>query len=74
METLKQPAQLIRRAEVERKTGLARSTIYELVKDGRFPAPIELTGRTRCWVASDVDAWVQSRIDAARGGSAEAKA
>lgn len=71
METLSQGAQLLRRAEVERRTGLARSTVYELIRTGRFPAPIELTGRTRCWVASEVDSWIDERIKAARQPNAQ---
>lgn len=71
MPTAQQAAQLLRRAEVERRTGLARSTVYELIRTGRFPAPIELTGRTRCWVASEVDAWIEERIKAARQPNAQ---
>lgn len=61
------PESLLRRPEVEARTGLSRSTIHQLIHEGRFPASIELTGRTRCWVASDVDAWIAARISAARG-------
>lgn len=71
MPTAQQTAQLLRRAEVERRTGLARSTIYELVRTGNFPPPIPLTGRTRCWVAGEVDAWVANRIEAARRPNAQ---
>lgn len=58
---------LLRRREVEARTGLSRSSIHELIRQGRFPASIELTGRSRCWIASEIDAWVNARIATARG-------
>ena len=33
---------LINRREVERQTGLARSTIYKNMRAGRFPLPIKI--------------------------------
>lgn len=57
---------LLRRREVEARTGLSRSSIHQLIRDKKFPANIELHGRCRCWVASEVDAWIAARIAAAR--------
>ena len=57
----------MRRREVEARTGLSRSSIHQLIREGRFPASIELHRRCRCWVASEVDRWVTDRIAAARG-------
>jgi prophage regulatory protein len=59
---------LLRRNDVEARTGLARATIYNMVRLGKFPAPIPLTesGRAVGWLESDVDAYLQNRIDAAR--------
>jgi prophage regulatory protein len=54
---------LLRRAAVEAQTGLARSTLYKLIKDGTFPAPVKLTGqRAVAWSSCAVDAWIASRI------------
>lgn len=64
--SLNNPPSLLRLGEVVARTGLARSTLYQLISQGQFPAPIPLHGRTRAFVASDVDAWVQARIDAAK--------
>lgn len=53
---------LLRLAGVEQRTGLKRSTIYKLVKEGKFPKPISLTERCVAWQSSAVDAWIQQRI------------
>lgn len=39
---VQQQAALIRRKEVERLTGLSRSRIYDLMKQGAFPKPVAL--------------------------------
>ena len=53
---------IIRRREVEGRTGLPRSTLYDHIKRGDFPAPVRLSERSVGWVASEVDAWVAGRI------------
>lgn len=66
---------LLRLRDVLLRTGLSRATTYQCIKDGSHPAPIPLQGRTRAWVESDIDAWIASRIAAARGsGKTEGKA
>lgn len=55
--------QLLRLPQVREATGLARSTIYLLVSQHRFPAPIKLTGaRATAWVAQEVSDWIAQRI------------
>ncbi|BBT88868.1 Rha family transcriptional regulator [Enterobacter cloacae] len=39
--------------------------IYKLIKDGTFPKPIKL-GRSSRWLKSEVEAWVQERINQSR--------
>lgn len=60
------PDRILRRADVELRTGLSRSKIYDLVSKGAFPAPIHLTPRCVGWVNSEIDSWLASRI-AVRG-------
>tara|TARA_R110000823_G_scaffold37097_1_gene100951 strand:- start:580 stop:780 length:201 start_codon:yes stop_codon:yes gene_type:complete len=38
--------------------------IYKLVSLGRFPKPIKLGERGSGWLTSEIDAWLQSRVDA----------
>lgn len=52
---------LLPRREVERRVGLGRSAIYERIANGTFPRPVKL-GASSCWVASEIEAWIQERI------------
>ena len=57
---------LLRLPRVEAATGYKRSTIYKLVKEGRFPPPISLGDRASAWVETEVDDWIADRIRASR--------
>jgi len=46
--------------------GVAPSTIWTWVKQGKFPKPIKLAENTTAWIAAEVEAWVQSRITASK--------
>jgi prophage regulatory protein len=63
---------LLRRKQIEARTGLARSTIYALMSEGKFPKPVPLVGRTVAWTSSSIDTWISERIvaskNAAKGG------
>lgn len=61
------PERLLRLPEVESTIGLRRSSIYDGIKRGTFPAPVKLSRRAVCWPASVIDAWITARIKA--GGS-----
>lgn len=53
---------ILRRPDVERRTGLSRSTIYAMMNRGEFPRPIQLSARAVGWMASDIDAWLQHKM------------
>jgi prophage regulatory protein len=55
-----------RRREVEQLTGLPTSTLYDEMRQGRFPKPIKLGARTVAWLESDIAKWQKATIDAAR--------
>lgn len=57
---------IIKRREVEGRTGLPRSTMYDRIKRGDFPAPIPLGERSVGWLEHEVDAWLADRIAQAR--------
>ena len=63
------PIRIIRMADVQARTGLARSTIYVRVADGSFPQPIRLGARAVGWIESEVDAWIREQIAASRGNA-----
>lgn len=50
-------------------SGKSRSSLYEAIKEGSFPPPIKLNGRSSAWVNSEVMQWAQSCIDASRAKS-----
>jgi len=54
----------LRRAAVEDLTGLARSTIYDLMAKGQFPRPVRLTGKAVAWPESAIADWLASRKSA----------
>ena len=47
----------LRRAEVERLTGLSRSEIYRRIKEGEFPQPFQLGIRAVAWTQSSIEEW-----------------
>lgn len=60
---------ILRRKQVEARTGLSRSSIYELMKQD-FPKPISLGPRSVGWVESEIRAWIEQRIAESRKGDA----
>lgn len=56
---------ILRRPDVEARTGLSRSTIYDWMKRGEFPKPVALGARLVGWRESDVTAWLEARTEKA---------
>lgn len=52
---------LLRRPEVEKRTGIARSTLYDWMAKGDFPKPVKLGVRLVAWRESDINSWLESR-------------
>lgn len=68
-----QAVHILRRSDLEARVRLSRSTIYDRINpnspryDASFPKPIRLGGGTAVgWLSNEIDAWLQSRIDASR--------
>ena len=56
---------IVRLKEVQRMTGLSRSTIYAEIARGNFPKQIKLTGaRSVGWHEQAVILWIESRQQA----------
>jgi prophage regulatory protein len=64
---------IIRRKKVEARTGLARSTIYERIKSGTFPAPVSLGAQAVGWIESEIDSWLMARVEQSRSKSGVAR-
>ena len=54
---------LIRLPEVIKRTGYKRSNIYLLMRQEKFPKSVSMGGRAVAWLESEVDTWIQERVD-----------
>ena len=63
---------ILRRPQVQQRTGLSRSTLYQYIKDGEFPASVQLGPRAVGWLESDVSDWITARVKLARQGNVPA--
>ncbi|GAA5784347.1 helix-turn-helix transcriptional regulator [Chitiniphilus shinanonensis] len=58
---------ILRRPQVQQRTGLSRSSIYAELQQGSrwfdasFPRPVKLSARCVGWLEAEVEAWVQAR-------------
>ncbi|CAH1561503.1 helix-turn-helix transcriptional regulator [Vibrio owensii] len=52
----------LRLQEVKEKTGLSKSAIYSKIKEGEFPASVPIGSRTVAWIDSDVEKWLEWRV------------
>ena len=52
----------IRLPEVINRTGYRRTSIYEKIAEGTFPAPIKLGPRAVAWVSEEIESWMDARI------------
>ena len=68
-QSIQREAAFLRRKQVETRTGLSRSTIYQYIKVGAFPKPVQLGARAVSWCESDVSDWIAVRVRVAREGS-----
>lgn len=57
--------QLVDMAFITTYTGMTDKWFYKLINEGKFPKPIKL-GRSSRWKESEVEEWVQERIEQSR--------
>lgn len=49
---------------VKNRTGLGRTTIYDLMKEGRFPKARRIAGAKAVgWDSLEVEAWIAQQLD-----------
>lgn len=53
---------ILRRQEVERRTGFKRSHIYQLMKQDKFPKQVPLGDRAVGWDSVEIDQWIAERL------------
>ena len=53
----------LRIVEVMKKTGIAKSTIWLWVSEGKFPKPIKLSPRITVWEEKEINHWMSNKIN-----------
>ncbi|MYN11775.1 AlpA family phage regulatory protein [Pusillimonas sp. TS35] len=52
---------------MKRQTGFrSTQTVYTKMNEDDFPRPISVGVRTKRWIAAEVEAWIQAKIEASR--------
>ncbi len=59
---------IVRMRELIRTTGVSRSTIYRLIADGLFPAPLKLSKSAIGWTSAAIQNWLCEREQASLRG------
>lgn len=54
---------ILRRPEVINAVGLSTATIYRLMSENKFPKPVKLGARSVGWVETDIQSWLEERIE-----------
>lgn len=52
---------ILRRPELCRRVGLGYTTIFKMIREGHFPAPIPLGPKAVGWRSDEVQAWIDAR-------------
>ena len=63
---------ILRPKQLQARTGRCRSSLYEDIAAGTFPAPVKLGPRAVGWVESEVNDWIADRVEM-RGKSADGR-
>lgn len=53
---------ILRREEVEKRTGFKRAHIYNLMKEGKFPPARRIGLRAVGWDSAEIDRWIADRL------------
>ncbi len=67
-ERTNRPTRILRLPEIQARTGLSRTTIYEWRRAGRFPQPVPLGTRCVGWIEAEFEEWMDEWIEQGRGG------
>lgn len=52
--------QILRRPDVEAKTGLGKTQIDTLEREGKFPQRRRISVRATGWLSNEIDAWIEA--------------
>ncbi|PIZ03486.1 MAG: AlpA family transcriptional regulator [Gammaproteobacteria bacterium CG_4_10_14_0_8_um_filter_38_16] len=57
---------ILRLPTVKSRTGLSRSSIYLKISQNAFPHQIKIGERQAGWIESEIDSWIEQRINESR--------
>lgn len=57
----KPKSKVVNTSELLRLTGLSRTTIWRLEREGAFPSRRSMSGKRVAWIRIEVEAWIESR-------------
>jgi len=63
---MNQLVKYIRLNDLKEYLPFSKSTIYSMVKEGRFPAPYKLGVRVSAWSLEEVNEWLDARKQTSR--------
>jgi prophage regulatory protein len=52
---------ILRKPQVLARLGLSDTTLWRLMRAGKFPRPLRLSPGSVGWLADEVDAWIAAR-------------
>lgn len=70
-----QPLTILRRKQVEARTGLSRSSIYARLRhnpkrpgdyDPTFPKPVSVGAKAVGWLEHELEAWIAAQVEKSR--------
>jgi prophage regulatory protein len=57
------PIRILRRWQVQDTVGLSRATIYQLMREGRFPKRVKISVRAVGWIEHEIQEWLMKRVE-----------
>lgn len=63
---MKEATSLLRLTEVKQRIGYSKAWIYKLIAQGKFPSPVKIGSRSIAFIESEVDDWINKRIEESR--------
>jgi prophage regulatory protein len=61
MSEIRNTISILRRPQVQERTGLSRSSLYKLIQEHKFPSQRLLGKRSVGWNSLDIDQWLEER-------------
>jgi prophage regulatory protein len=63
---------LLRLSDVRSRTGLGKTTIYQLIRENKFPRPVHPAGsRMSAWASIEIENWIDEQVSAPRQDGAK---